>query len=132
MATTHTLGINDMLDAWDDTTTLYVGLIRDDSYVDLGTAADTMASHGNWEEADEYSGSRKEFVAVAAAGGALTNSASKASFAVNGTETFKGFFLCTAATGTTCILVGAALFTSGDQACVNGQTLEVEATITVS
>lgn len=124
-----TEGLNHTLD---QIGSLYIGLIRDDNYVDLGAAGDTLASHGNWEEADEYAGNRKAMTVVSAAGGAITNSASPAEFTMDDTETIKGFFVCTVATGTGGTLIGTVLFTGGDVALVDGSVLTVTATLTLT
>ena len=110
----------------------YVGLIRDDGYTDLGASGDTLASHANWQEGDEYTGNRPAFTTAPAASGSITNSASVASFAIDDTETMKGFFVCTAASGTSGTLHLNALFESGDVDVVSGNTLEVTVTITAS
>ncbi|MFH2099459.1 MAG: hypothetical protein ABIJ95_08120 [Pseudomonadota bacterium] len=71
-------------------------------------AGDTLASHAGWAEITAYAGSRKEFVEAAAAAGSITNSASPAEFAINGSATVTGLFLCSAATGTSGVLWCAA------------------------
>lgn len=124
-----TEGLNHTLD---QIGTLYIGLIRDDSYTDLGAAGDTLASHGNWEEADEYAGTRATMTVVAAAGGAITNSASPATFTMNDTETIKGFFVCTVASGSSGTLIGTVLFTGGDVDVVSGSVLTVTPTLTLT
>jgi len=133
--TVMTAGMNHMLDtefhASAQSATWYVGLIRDDNYSSI-SANDTLASHAGWEEGDEYSGNRKEFVEAAASGGAITNSANKAAFSINATETMKGGMLCNAESGTSGTLFSAGLFSEGDRAVVNGDTINVAITITLS
>ena len=89
-------------------------------------AGDTLATHATWTENTNYSGNRPSFVAPAASGGSTSNTASKASFSIdtNG-QTIAGGFLCSAATGTTGILLCAADFTGGNKSLDSGDTLEV-------
>ena len=130
-----TVGLNHFLDtelhAGTPVTTWYVGLIRDDSYSALA-AADTMASHAGWQEGDEYTGTRPAYVEAAASSAVTTNSASKAEFAINDTETMKGAFLVSDASGTAGVLLCTGLFTGGDQAVSSGDTLRVTVAITAS
>jgi len=117
-----TEGLNHILDVEfhgeTQVTTWYIGLIRDDSYSALA-AGDTLASHAGWQEGDEYTGDRKEWTEGAASAGSMTN-ASTVDFAINDTETMKGAFLCSAATGTSGKLYCTALFTGGDRAVISG------------
>ena len=110
----------------------YMGLISSTSYSAVA-AGDTMASHAGWLEAGgtnapTYTGNRKTAVWSAAASGAKALSAAL-SFAITGTGTVKGAFLCYGsgalntkdnAAGT---LWSAGTFSTGDKAVVNGDTL---------
>jgi len=98
-------------------------------------AADTMASHTGWLEAGganapTYTGNRKTAAWSAATAGAKALSAALA-FAVTGTGTVKGAFVCygTGAVATkddtNGILWSAGTFSGGDKAVVNGDTLNV-------
>jgi hypothetical protein len=94
-----TAGLNDILNRYlgstAKATAFYVGLIRDDNYSALA-AGDTMASHGGWEEGDEYdewATGRAVLTVAGASGGVVTNTASKAEFTINGTETIQKVFL---------------------------------------
>jgi hypothetical protein len=112
----------------------FMGLISSTSYTAVA-AADTMASHSGWLEAGganapTYTGNRKTAAWSAAASGAKALSAAL-SFAITGTGTVKGAFLCYGSgavatkddTGGT--LYSAGTFTAGDKAVVNGDTLNV-------
>jgi hypothetical protein len=112
----------------------YMGLISSTSYSAVA-AGDTMASHAGWLEAGganapTYTGNRKTAVWSAAASGAKALSAAL-SFAITGTGTVKGAFLCygsgASATkdNTSGVLWSAGTFSTGDKAVVNGDTLNV-------
>ena len=137
-ATAHNLvtnvGVDDELDvhfhAAAQHATWYIGLIRDDNWSAIA-AADTMASHAGWEEANEYAGDRKEWTEGAASGQSITNAVS-VDFTMNDTEVIKGAFLNTAATLTAGVLYDAAVFDEGDQACVSGNVLAVTLTLSLA
>jgi hypothetical protein len=112
----------------------YMGLISSTSYSAVA-AGDTMASHAGWLEgggtnAPTYSGNRKTAVWSSAASGAKALSAAL-SFSITGTGTAKGAFLVFGSgasatkdnTGGT--LWSAGLFSTGDKAVVNGDTLNI-------
>jgi len=126
-----TAGGNGILDTLYRTTTWYIGLIRDDGYTALA-AADTLASHAGWQEADEYAGDRKAFTASVAASKSNNNTGNEASFTINADQTFKGILIASAASGTVGTLRATVLFTGGDAACSNGDTLEVALSNTVA
>ena len=112
----------------------YMGLISSTSYSAVAVN-DTMASHAGWLEAGganapTYTGNRKTAVWSAAASGSKALSAAL-SFAITGTGTVKGAFLCygsgavntkDSGAGT---LWSAGTFSTGDKAVVNGDTLNV-------
>jgi hypothetical protein len=112
----------------------FMGLISDDSYSAI-SAADTMASHAGWKEAGNaftptYTAPRKTAVYSAASGGTKSLSAAL-SFAITGPGTVKGAFI-TFGTGavstiddTNGTLLSAGLFSGGDRAVINGDTLNV-------
>ena len=91
--TVTTVGLNKLLDAtfknglaspaW------FVGLKGSGSLV-LG---DTMGGHGGWSELTAYSGARPAYTPGAISGGAVDNSAAKATFNMTGTTTVYGCFL---------------------------------------
>lgn len=126
-----TAGINNLLNVYFGATSKaaawYMGLIASSGYSALA-AADTMSSHAGWtEETSNYSQStRPQWTPASASGGSVSNSSS-VDFTITGSVTVKGIFLVDNSTksGTTGTLWATALFTSGDQALVNGQTLKV-------
>ena len=112
----------------------FMGLISSTSYTAVA-AGDTMASHSGWLEAGganapTYTGNRKTAVWSAATAGGKALSAAL-SFAVTGTGTVKGAFLCfgTGAVATkddtNGVLWSAGTFSTGDKAVVNGDQLNV-------
>lgn len=111
----------------------YLGLTDGTPTVQAG---DTMASHTGWNEVTAYTeGTREEFVDVSTGGaGQRDNSASVASYAINGTTTVGGIF-CTSdntKSGTSGTLISAVAFTGGDRSLVNLDTLEVTYTVSVA
>lgn len=118
----------------------YMGLISSASYSAI-SAADTMASHAGWLEAGNanaptYSGNRKTAAWSAASAGAKALSAAL-SFAITGTGTIKGAFMLfgSAATnavdGTVGTLLSAGLFSGGDRAVLNGDTVSVSYSLSI-
>jgi hypothetical protein len=112
----------------------FMSLISSTSYI-ATAAGDTMSSHPGWLEAGgantpTYSGNRKTAVWAAAATGSKALSAAL-TFAITGTGTVKGAFLCygsgASATkdNTSGTLWSAGTFSTGDKAVVNGDTLNV-------
>lgn len=112
----------------------YMGLVSSVSYSAIA-AADTMASHAGWTEAGAtnaptYSSGRKTCVWSAASSGAKALSAALV-FTFTGAGTVKGGFICLGTgalptidnTGGT--LLSAGLFTGGDRAVLNADTLSV-------
>lgn len=107
-------------------TTWYVGLIDNASFSAIA-AADTPGSHAGWLESVAYSESvRQTYTPAAASSQSVTNSASKATFTINGTATINGAFIISNSTksGTTGTLLCAASF-SGTRAVISGDTLRV-------
>lgn len=95
-------------------------------------AGDTAASHAGWTEVTAYSQATRPAAtfgtATTADPSVISNSASPATFSINGTTTVGGAFLISNNTkgGTTGILFSAADFQSpGDRSVVNGDTLSV-------
>lgn len=95
-------------------------------------AGDSASSHAGWTEVTDYSQATRPAAtfgtATLADPSVISNSASPASFSINGTTTVGGAFLISNNTkgGTTGILFSAADFQSpGDRAVVNGDTLTV-------
>ena len=126
-----TAGKNDALDKYlagsTYTAAWYLLLVSATSYTTGPAAGDTMASHGGWAEDQNYSqASRPTAAWSAAAAGAKALSAAL-TFSINATTTIKGCGLVSNATkgGTTGILYSVGLFTGGDRAVQNGDTLSV-------
>ena len=101
-------------------------------------AGDTMASHAGWTEVTDYSQSTRPAATFAAASSAdpsvITNTASPATYSINGTTTVGGAFLTSDNTkgGTTGILFSASDFQSpGDRSVVSGDTLTVTYTFSL-
>jgi hypothetical protein len=110
----------------------FMGLISSTSFTAVA-AGDTMASHAGWLEAGgtnapTYSGNRKTAAWSAAASGAKALSAAL-SFAITGTGTVKGVFLCYGSgavntkDNTAGTLWSVGTFATGDKGFVNGDTL---------
>lgn len=110
--------------------TWYVGLIRDDNYSALA-AGDTMASHGGWEEADEYDEATRQEITFVAASSQSTANATRVHFSINASETMKGAFLTNDSTksGSAGKLYCTALNDGGDEAVVDGDVIKVTYTV---
>lgn len=138
--TVVTAGRNDILDKYFKgatyTAAWFVGLISSVGYSAIA-AGDTMASHAGWTEAGptnapNYSqGTRPALAFGTPSAGSLATSAASA-FSITATGTVKGGFVTTVSTkdGTTGILFSAGLFSGGDRAVLNGDTLNVSLTVT--
>lgn len=139
--TVMTLGKNDVLNKYFSNTAAgacYLGLISSTGYSAIA-AADTMASHVGWTEAGNanaptYTAPRKTLTAAwaAASSGSMSTSSAQ-SFAITGTGTVKGAFIniggSSTIDNTTGILYSAGLFSGGDRAVINGDTLNVTVTL---
>lgn len=106
-------------------TTWYLGL---QSSAPTNAAGDTMSSHAGWTEFTTYSESvRQTATLVAGAAGAAGNSASPATFSINGSGTIGGVFLTSNSTksGTTGTLFSGKALPGGDRAVVNTDAVDV-------
>lgn len=124
------VGANDILDKYlagsAYTAALYLGLISNSGYSAVANG-DTMSSHAGWTETSGYDEANRPTAAWSAASSRSKALSSNLTFSINTAVTVKGSFLTTNSTkgGTTGILVSAGLFTGGDQALNNGDTLSV-------
>lgn len=110
----------------------YVGLVTGPASGTTYDAGDILSSHSGWTENTAYSGNRKAWTKNgAASGGAMSNSSSKASFAINNTATLAGAFICSAETGTSGTLYGEGDF-SADRSVVSGDTVNVQVDLSVT
>lgn len=122
------VGLQHLLDvlfaSGSQTATWYIGLTDGTPTI---AAADTMASHAGWSEVVAYSeATRQEYVDVRSAQ-TVSNTASPASFSINGSATIGGAFIASSNTksGTTGILLCAAVRTGGDRTVESGDTINV-------
>lgn len=133
MAGTALDGATSRITAW------YIGLVGAGASNQFN-ATDTLAIHpaagsGGWTEITPYSGSRPAatFAAATTANpSVVTNSASKASYSITSSATVGGAFLASAASGTSGTLFSGSDFTGGDRSVVNGDTLQVTYTFSLS
>ncbi|MGD0229713.1 MAG: hypothetical protein ABSC19_05045 [Syntrophorhabdales bacterium] len=97
---------------------------------------DTMASHGPWVEAANYSNSTRPLWTPngASTTGSISNSSSVASFTVNAQASLFGAFMCSNSTvgGATGTLLGMGLFSGGSQTPTSGSTVNVTITCSMS
>jgi hypothetical protein len=119
-------------------TTWYLGLVTGPGSGTTFAAGDTMASHAGWTEFTGYSQANRVTAVFATATTAnpsvVTNSASVAVFSINAGGTVAGAFLTTNNTksGTTGTLFSGSDFTGGDRTVVNGDTLNVTYTFSLT
>ena len=129
-------GLDDALDKfWKGsgyTAAHYVGLTDATPTI---AATDTMGSHAGWAEIVAYSeGVRQTLTLGTVATQSVNNSASKASYSINGTATVGGIFIGTDNTksGTAGTLIAVSAFTGGDKSVVTSDTVNVTITLTAS
>ena len=119
-----------MFNAVTQITPWFMGLINNSPSPTLA-AADTMGSHGGWDESDDYSeGTRPAWPEDAASGQQITNS-TEVVFTIDATVTIAGFFLTSdsAKNGVAGTLWCTALFDGGAQSVISGDTLKVTYTL---
>ncbi len=139
-------GLNDILDKYlkgsGYTAAWYVGLIDNANFNEVAaddTAAKISETHNHpttndWQEAGDYSESVRQTLTLGTVSSqSVDNSASKASFSINGTVTLNGAFIVSSSTkgGTSGVLYGDASFSS-TRAVVNGDTVNVTGTFTAA
>jgi hypothetical protein len=115
------------------TASWFVGLVDNASY-SAYNAADTMSSHAGWIENANYSqGTRPALTFGTASSGSLATS-SASTFSMSSGVTIRGAFIVTNSTksGTTGTLYSVGDFTGGSRTVVNGDTLSVSATVSVT
>jgi len=129
-----TVGLNDLLDKYFKGSTYtaawYIGL----KGTGTALAADTMSSHSSWAVDANYSESVRQTLTLGTpSAGSVSNSASKATFSINGTTTIYGAFLTSSNTksGTAGTLYGVVDFGSS-RAVISGDTLEITVTLTAA
>lgn len=129
--------LNNILDVYirdqSQTVNWYCGLV-DNAGFSAFAAADTMASHAGWSESTAYTqANRVTWSPGAASAGSVSNS-SVMTFSINATVTVHGIFIASSSTKgeTASTLFGTAAFASGNQACNNGDTLQVTVTATIT
>jgi hypothetical protein len=126
-----TEGMNDILTKYYKAGTgvaNYVGLKGAGTVV----AADVMNSHAGWSEVTAYSESVRQTLTMGtASAGSIDNSASKATFSMNGAYTVAGAFVTSnsAKSGTTGVLVGGGDFAASRS---GGSGDSIQVTVTAS
>lgn len=110
----------------------YVGLINTGA---SPAAGDTLASHAGWTElagGTAYTGARQalSMTTAASAGSKTANAASV--FPILATNSVYGCFVASVSSGTSGTLYSAGAFTGGNRSVVNGDTLNVTYTATIT
>lgn len=133
-----TVGANFMLDTTFTgsgyTAAWYMGLVTGPGSGTTYSAGDTMASHAGWAEDTTYSNATRPAVTFASASSASISTSAASVFNINGTATIAGGFVVNNDTkgGSSGTLYSAKDFTGGDRNVVNGDTLNVSYTTTIT
>jgi len=111
--------------------TWYIGLIHATNFAGCAIA-DTLPSHGGWEEGNEYAETARQVWSNGGAVGEATGTTAVATFTITQDTVFKGFFLASSNTkgGTSGVLLATALFQGGDQQLLAGQQLQINFQLT--
>lgn len=111
--------------------TWYIGLINNSPSPVL-SPTDILSNHSGWSEANGggtiYTGNRPLWTNGSASNQSITN-ASPVTFAIVGSVTIYGVFLCSVATGSSGNLFGTGQLIGGPQSAVSGDTLSVTITV---
>lgn len=135
------VGLDEVLDkfylASGYSTNHFVGLLDAAASPIVFAAGDTDTVHAGWTEVTAYDEAIREALALGAvASQSVDNSASKASFTMNGTENIEGAFISTDNTkggsSPEGILLAAGSFTGAAKSVESGDTLNVTVTLTAA
>ena len=122
-----TVGKTDIIDKYFKGSAYTAGWFLGLKGTGAAVVGDTLSSHAGWAEVNPYTGNRPGITFGTTSGG--SNAATAVSYAITGTATVAGAFVCSVATGT-----AGTLYSAGDFAVsrnvVSGDTLNV--TLTVS
>ena len=88
----------------------YIGLINNSPAPTI-LVTDTLASHANWTEFIDYTGTRQEWVDAATVG-RLKGTSSAAAFPILGTATLYGMFIASVTSGTVGVIWSEGAFAS--------------------
>ena len=113
-------------DADTQITTWYLGLKLTGSPV----IADTLASHASWSEFTSYTCNRQAIVFGTASAASLAGA--ELTFAITGSGTVLGAFVCSVATGTSGTLYSAGDFSGGSKVVAASDSLKVTPTLSFS
>lgn len=132
-----TVGKNNMLDnhfsASAFTAAWFMGLIDNAGFTAVANG-DTMASHAGWAESTAYSNATRIATAWSAAAAGVKSLSAALGFLINATATLNGGFITSVNTkgGTTGTLTSAGSFTGGTRAVINGDTVNVSYSATLT
>lgn len=113
-------------DADTQITTWYLGL----KLAGTPVIADTLASHASWSEFTSYTGNRQAIVFGTASAASLAGA--ELTFAITGSGTVLGAFVCSVATGTSGTLYSAGDFSGGSKVVAASDSLKVTPTLSFS
>lgn len=135
-------GLNDILNRYwkgsSYTAAHYVGLLDAAVSPIAFAAADDEDTHTGWTEVTAYSEAVRQTLTLGTVSSqSVSNTASKASFSINGTANVEGAFISTSSDKTPAspiggILIAAGAFTGGAKSVGNGDTLNVTVTLTAA